>query len=70
MSSATGMDALFDLAPMAVAQAGAAGVCLADLQRLCGLSPETLADVLRGLVATGQVEMVEAGGEIRYRATT
>jgi predicted transcriptional regulator len=51
-----------------VAQAGAAGVSLDRLRRLCGLSPETLADVLRALTATGQVEMVEVGGRIVYRA--
>ena len=50
-----------------IAQAGAAGVSLDRLRRLCGLYPETLADVLRGLTATGQVQVVKVGGELRYR---
>ena len=51
-----------------IAQAGAAGVSLDRLRRLLNIHPETLADVLRGLVATGQVEMVSVGGRLRYRA--
>jgi len=41
---------------------------LDDLRRLVGLSPETLADVLRGLTASGQVVVLKVGGELRYRA--
>ena len=38
-------------------------------RRLCGLPPETLADILRSLVAGGQViALVKVGGEMRYRA--
>jgi predicted transcriptional regulator len=51
-----------------IAQAGPAGVSVDRLRRLCGLPPETLADVLRALTATGQVEMVKVGGKIVYRA--
>jgi lambda repressor-like predicted transcriptional regulator len=51
-----------------IAGAGAAGVSLDRLRRVVGLSPETLADVLKALVATGQVEMVQVNGEVRYRA--
>ena len=51
-----------------IAQAGAAGVSLDRLRTLCGLSPETLADVLKGLTATGQVVMLKVNGELRYRA--
>jgi len=31
------------------------------------LSPETLDDLLRSLVASGQIQVVEAGGRLRYR---
>jgi hypothetical protein len=41
---------------------------LDNLRSLLDLSPETLADVLRALTATGQVEMVSANGRIVYRA--
>jgi lambda repressor-like predicted transcriptional regulator len=50
-----------------IAQAGAAGVSLADLRRLCGLPPETLQDILRALTATGQVVILKVNGELRYR---
>ena len=46
-----------------IARAGAAGVSRDDLR----LSPETLAGVLKALTATGQVEMVQVNGELRYR---
>ncbi len=52
-----------------IASAGAAGVSLDRLRRLCGLSPETLADVLKGLVMTGQVTMLKINGELTYRTT-
>ena len=51
-----------------VAQSGATGISIDRLRRLGGLSPETLADVLRSLTATGQVEVVKVGGELRWRA--
>jgi hypothetical protein len=53
-----------------IAGAGAAGVSRDRLRRLCGLPPETLADVLRALTATGQVEMLKVNGQLVYRATT
>lgn len=53
---------------IAGAGAGAAGVSVGRLRGLLDLSQETLADLLRSLVATGQVEMVRMGGETRYRA--
>jgi len=31
-------------------------------------APETLQDILRSLVATGQVEVLKVGGEMVYRA--
>ena len=52
-----------------IAQAGAAGVSLNRRRRLVGLPPETLQDVLKGLVMTGQVEMLKINGQFVYRAT-
>jgi predicted transcriptional regulator len=52
-----------------IAQAGAAGVSIDRLRRIVGLSPETLADVLKSLVATGQVVVLKVGGQMTYRAT-
>ena len=56
-----------DLA-LTIAQAGAAGVSLDRLRRLVPLAPETLQDILKALVATGQVEVVSVNGEMVYRA--
>lgn len=55
-----------DLA-LRITQAGAAGISLDRLRRLCGLLPETLQDVLKALVATGQVVVLKVNGEMRYR---
>lgn len=44
-----------------------AGISIDRLRQLCGLPDETLQDVLRGLVATGQVVMVRVSGGLRYR---
>jgi lambda repressor-like predicted transcriptional regulator len=52
-----------------IANAGAAGVSLDRLRRVVGLSPETLADVLKALVATGQVLVLKVNGQMTYRAT-
>ena len=51
-----------------IAQAGATGISLDRLRGLCGLPPETLADVLKGLTATGQVLMLRINGQMVYRA--
>ena len=51
-----------------IASAGA-GISHDRLRRLCGLSPETLADVLKGLMATGQVVVLKVNGQMVYRAT-
>jgi DNA-binding IclR family transcriptional regulator len=53
---------------LAIVQAGAAGVSAEELRRVAGCSRETLRELLAGLVASGQVEMVSAGGRIVYRA--
>ncbi len=51
-----------------IAQAGAAGVSVDRLRRLCGLQPETLQDIIRSLLATGQVVVLKVHGQMRYRA--
>jgi hypothetical protein len=51
-----------------IAQAGAAGISLGRLRRLCGLSPETLGDLLKALAVGGQVRMLRVNGELVYRA--
>jgi predicted transcriptional regulator len=50
-----------------IAQAGAAGVPLDRLRRLVGLSPEVLGDILKSLVATGQVTVLKTSGQMVYR---
>ncbi len=56
-----------DRLAMLVAQAGAAGISLDRLRRLVQISPETLADLLKVLVAGGQVTMLKVGGKMVYR---
>jgi lambda repressor-like predicted transcriptional regulator len=51
-----------------IASAGSAGVSLDRLRRVVGLQPETLADVLKVLVATGQVVVLKVNGQLVYRA--
>ena len=53
-----------------IASAGAAGISLDRLRTLVRLSPETLQDIIRSLVATGQVVVLKVGGQMTYRATT
>jgi lambda repressor-like predicted transcriptional regulator len=45
------------------------GISLDRLRRVVGLSPETLQDVLKALVATGQVTVLKVNGQMTYRAT-
>ncbi len=51
-----------------ISQAGAVGVSLDRLRKVVRLSPESLDDVLRALVAAGQVMIVQVNGERVYRA--
>jgi hypothetical protein len=51
-----------------ITQSGAVGISLDRLRRLLPVAPETLQDVLKALVATGQVTVVKVNGEMRYRA--
>jgi hypothetical protein len=53
---------------LVIARAGAAGVPVDRLRRALRLPPETLDDLLRALVATGQVVMLKVGGRTVYRA--
>ena len=51
-----------------IARSGAAGVSRDDLRRLAGIHPDTLDDLLRGLVASGQVVVLKRNGQLVYRA--
>ena len=50
-----------------IAQSGTAGISIDCLRRIVNLPPETLEDILRSLMATGQVSVVKVNGEMRYR---
>ena len=52
-----------------IAQSGAAGISHDGLRKFVRLQPETLDDLLKALVATGQVAVFKVNGELRYRAT-
>jgi DNA-binding IclR family transcriptional regulator len=58
-----------DRLALLVAQAGAAGISVSDLAKALGLPPETLGDLLRGLLTTGQVTVLKINGQMTYRAT-
>jgi hypothetical protein len=55
---------------LVIARSGGAGISLDGLRRVCGLSPETLDNLLRALITAGQVTVVKVSGERVYRATT
>ena len=50
-----------------IARSGAACVSRHDLEKVLSLSPDTLDDLLRGLVVAGQVVAVKVGGVRMYR---
>ena len=50
-----------------IAQAGTAGVSLDQLRKVVRASPETLDNMLRGLLTAGQVTVLKVGGELVYR---
>ncbi|MGO8749273.1 MAG: hypothetical protein ACLQNE_25210 [Thermoguttaceae bacterium] len=53
-----------------IASAGAAGISHGRLRTLVPLSPETLQEIIRSLVATGQVVVLKVNGQmVFYRAT-
>ena len=55
---------------LAIARSGAAGVSRDGRRKVVGLSWETLEDLLRTLVAAGQVMLVQATEQRAVRATT
>jgi hypothetical protein len=50
-----------------IAQAGAVGVSVECLRKVVRLSPETLDDVLKGLLASRQVVLLKVNGARVYR---
>jgi hypothetical protein len=52
-----------------IAQAGAVGISLQCLKKVVRLSPETLDEVLKGLLASRQVVLLSVNGARVYRAT-
>ncbi len=55
---------------MLIARSGAAGVSRDGLRNVVRLSLDTFEDLLRALVAAGQVVIVQAGEQRTYRAAT
>jgi hypothetical protein len=53
-----------------IAQSGAAGISPDGLRKFVRLRPETLDDLLKALVATGQVVVLKVDGQFVYRAAT
>ena len=51
-----------------IAQAGAVGISLDRLRKVVRLSPESLQDVLKGLLASKQVVLLKVNGARVYRA--
>jgi hypothetical protein len=51
-----------------IAQAGAVGVSVECLRKVVRLSPETLDEVLKGLLASRQVVLLKVNGARVYRA--
>jgi NADH:ubiquinone oxidoreductase subunit 4 (subunit M) len=58
-----------DRLAMLIVQSGAAGISLDRLRTVLRLSPETLQDILKSLVATGQVTVLKVNGQMTYRGT-
>jgi hypothetical protein len=52
-----------------IAQSGAVGISLDHLRRIIRISPDSLDDLLRALVSSGQVIVLKVNGERVYRAT-
>ena len=51
-----------------IARSGAGGMSGNDIEKALGVPFEMVDDVLRALVSSGQVVVVKANGEMRYRA--
>lgn len=54
---------------LVIARSGAGGISRQDLEKVVRLSHETMEDLLRAMVAAGQVVVLKVGGQIVYRAT-
>ena len=52
-----------------IAQSGTVGISLDHLRRLVRISPDSLDELLKALVASGQVTILMVNGERMYRAT-
>jgi hypothetical protein len=51
-----------------IAQSGAVGISLDHLCKVVRISPESLDDLLRALVSSGQVTILKFNGQLLYRA--
>jgi hypothetical protein len=60
--------AAYDVANL-IAQAGAVGVSLQCLRKVIRLSPESLDEVLKGLLTSRQIVLLKVNGARVYRAT-
>jgi hypothetical protein len=52
-----------------IAQSGAVGISVDHLRKTVRISPESLDDLLRALVSSGQVTILKVNGQRVYRAT-
>ncbi len=53
---------------LVIARSGAAGVTLDGLRRSVRISSDTLQDLLRALVAAGQMMVLKVNGQMAYQA--
>jgi hypothetical protein len=53
---------------LVIARSGAAGVSRDDLRAVLQVSPETVEDLLRAVLASGQVAAMQVNGQRRYRS--
>ena len=52
---------------LALARSGVAGMSRDNLRRLAGIPPDTLDDLLRAMLASGQVVVLKRDGQLVYR---
>jgi hypothetical protein len=52
---------------LVIAQSGAAGISREQIEKILRISSTTLDDLLRDLLATGQVVMLQVNGQMVYR---
>jgi len=51
-----------------IARSGTAGVSREGLEKVARISPDTLDELLRALMATGQVRILKVNGQIVFKA--